>query len=150
MHATDRSTSAHDASPDSSAAGRWLARIIRYGISMSSPAVTDVAASRMPKIQSLMTNPSNPHSSRRTSVSNPWCWPAHSPLTLLYADITDATPSSTTRRKWGRYTSCSATSSTSMSTVNRAFSIELQAKCLTHARTCRWRPRVSAAPSSPT
>ena len=37
------------------------------GISRSRPAVSEAAASRRPKIQSLWTKPSNPHSSRRTS-----------------------------------------------------------------------------------
>ena len=36
-----------------------------------------------PRIQSLITKPSNPHSSRRTSVRRARLWPHHSPLTLL-------------------------------------------------------------------
>ncbi len=65
------------------------------------------------------------------SVSSTRLSPQHSPFTLLYPLITTATPSSMMRLKWGRYTSCSATSSTLMSTRKRAFSIELQAKCFT-------------------
>ncbi len=144
------STSSHDTCPSSSAARRCWARIIRHGISMSSPPCNDAAASRMPNTQSLMTNPWKPHSSRRTSVSSGRLCPHHSPFTELYTLMIDATPSSTIRLKWGRYTSCSATSSTSMSTVKRAFSIELQAKCFALAITCCWRPRVNAAPCSPT
>ena len=75
--------------------------------------------------------------------------PAHSPFSELYELMTLATPSSTTRLKCGRYTSWSARSSAVTSTVNRAFSIELQAKCFTHASTCSCTPRVSAAPISP-
>ena len=97
-----------------------------------------------------MTNPLNRHSSRRIPVSSGRLSPHHSPFTLLYALITAATPSSTMRLKWGRKTSWSETSSTVMSTLKRAFSIELQAKCLTQAMACRCTPRVSAAPISPT
>jgi hypothetical protein len=54
------------------------------------------------------------------------------------------------RRKWGRKTSWRAVSSTVTSTENRAFSIELHAKCFTQAMAWRCTPRVRAAPSSPT
>ena len=70
-------------SPASSAAGSPSLRIMRAGISTSSPAVTDGPASRRPKIQSLMTKPSKPHSSRSTAVSRAGLCPHHSPLTLL-------------------------------------------------------------------
>ena len=43
-----------------------------------------------------------------------------------------------------------AQSSTATSTEKRAFSMELAAKCFTHAMAWRCTPRVSAAPSSPT
>ena len=52
--------------------------------------------------------------------------PHHSPLTELYAPMIAATPSSTTRLKWGRYTSCSVASSTVTSTMKRAFSMEFE------------------------
>jgi hypothetical protein len=41
------------------------------------------------------SRPSKPRSSRSTSASRAWYWPHHSPLTLLYAVMTEATPSST-------------------------------------------------------
>ena len=114
------------------------------------PRRTDFTASRSPKIQSEMTNPWKPHSSRRISVSSTSFSPHHAPLTELYADMTQATPSSMTRLKCGRYTSCSARSSAWTSTLKRAFSIEFSAKCFTHAIACRCTPRASAAPISPT
>ena len=64
--------------------------------------------------------------------------------------MTLATPASATRRKWGRYTSCSALSSTRTSTVKRAFSMEFRAKCFMQPITWRCRPAVRAAAISPT
>lgn len=63
--------------------------------------------------------------------------------------MTEATPSSTTRLKWGRYTSCSVRGSALTSILKRAFSMELSAKCFTIDITWRWMPRVSAVPISP-
>ena len=60
-------------------------------------------------------------------VSSSRFCPHHSPLTELYALMTAATPASTTVRKCGRYTSRSVAPSTRTSTVNRAFSMLLQA-----------------------
>ena len=57
--------------------------IMRYGISTSRPAWTDRGASRIPKIQSLITKPPNPHSSRSTPVRRSRLSPHHSPFTLL-------------------------------------------------------------------
>ena len=53
--------------------------------------------------------------------------------TVSMAVITAATPSPMIRLKCGRYTSWRAMSCASTSTLKRAFSIELQAKCLTQA-----------------
>ena len=73
----------------------------------------------------------------------------YSPRTRLYAVITESAPASTTALKCGRYTSCSAWSSTETSTSKRSSSIELSAKCFTHAITFARRPRVIADPIRP-
>ena len=105
-------------------------RIMRAGISTSSPAVTDGPASRRPKIQSLMTKPSKPHSSRSTSVSSVAALPA--PLAVdrvvgahhgghaLVDDPLEVREVHLVERHARR---------PSTSTLKRAFSIELQAKC---------------------
>ncbi len=93
IRSTDRSTSAWARAPDPpTASASAIARCWRNGISMSSPAVTDAIGSRKPKMKSEVTKPSHPHSSRRISVSRCAFWPHHSPLTELYALITDADP----------------------------------------------------------
>ena len=52
------------------------------GISRSRPAPSDVAVSATAN-QSVMTSPSNPHSSRRMSRRNPGCWVSQRPLSRL-------------------------------------------------------------------
>ncbi len=130
-------TSSSVISPSASADVIGALRIMRYGISTSSPACKLFTPSRSPKIQSEMTKPTKPHSSRKMSEINAVFSPHHSPFTELYAVMTQATPSSTIRLKCGRYTSCNARSSMLTSTPNRAFSIEFSAKCLSVAMTWR-------------
>ena len=64
------STSARSSVSSSSAARSVMARTWRAGISTSSPARTDFGPSRTPSSQSLVTNPSKPHSSRSTACSS--------------------------------------------------------------------------------
>ena len=84
MRVTQASMSASVTSPDGQRGGEARrGGSCGAGISTSSPAVTDGPASRRPKIQSLMTKPSKPHSSRSTSVRSVGLWPHHSPFTEL-------------------------------------------------------------------
>ena len=69
------------------------------------PGVT-CAASRRPQRKSETVTPSNPHCVRSTPSRRPSFSPAHSPLTELYEVMIPSTPSSITRRKCARNTSC--------------------------------------------
>ena len=64
-----RSTMFQPVSPDASWSRRCMARCWAKGSSRSSPALSDVAASRSPQMKSLTVMPRQPHWWRSTSVS---------------------------------------------------------------------------------
>ena len=65
------------------------------GISRSSPAPSDTVVS-VTANQSVMTSPSNPHSSRRMSSRNSGCWVSQRPFSRLYAVMMASAPPSRT------------------------------------------------------
>ncbi len=69
--------------PSATAVGSATARCMRNGISMFSPPRTEATASRTPKVKSDVTNPSQPHSSRRIDRRRVAFSPHHSPFTRL-------------------------------------------------------------------
>ena len=116
------------------------------GITRSSAARADASVERVAN-QSDMTSPSNPSSRWRRSRSS-LLSVIGSPLTPLYAAITDQTPASRTIASNGaRYSSRSVRSSTRASSVIRSVSESLATKCLTVAPTpASWIPHTKLTP----